>query len=438
MNRIIHLLFLCLLAGSCAPSSYEVIGRQPTLSVQAPTTTEQGRAFTIEVMVQQTGISEAFSLSTVLLTGKAVITLDGTVIDTNGKWVSFGHNTGKLIVTPTTPGELKLNLQAKSSTGEISERQPITISITPATEITATTSNPDQLINPGAETRIPVQLKIIKDGYEGNYTVTAKVIKGEGKVYRDNYAINDMEISCGASTALEYCPGVLGEHIVELTIQAGAASTSAFIYLDTIKEISVASDITDCFTISGAGRHNTNGEEVTFSLVNNPGYNFEVAGWYDGDKLLSATPTYTLKLSKACLSDLTIKLATRTVNLSQDNITLVKNAYLIQQNGKPVQKFVYEHRTGISADFKVSASFRFFFHGSQYDMGVIPPVIRNFSGTAEFPKGLSWMGHLYRVDGKFTIYIRKADNPDFKFNYSKRYIESGSSRYIIPSNIIMQ
>lgn len=108
------------------------------------------------------------------------------------------------------------------------------------------------------------------------------------------------------------------------------------------------------------------------------------------------------------------------------------------QNGKPVQKYVYDYRTGVSADSMASEQIKFYYEAYLYDMTPIPPVARRYIASPVLAKGTNWAGFFWRIDNKFNIYLRKEDNSGFEFNPYARYIESKSTRYNIPSDITIQ
>lgn len=427
----------CLLC-CCSPSDYGVVEPRPALTISAASGCEAGKEFDIQFSISQQGVEGDFSLSLVLLSGQAVAKIDGSAVSTAGKWITLGRDSRKLILTPSEVGTLRLTLQARSPEGTLSEKQTLTVEVTPTSGITVQADYESQLINPGAETRIPIRLQIHKPGFEGAFTLSASLIKGSGSFFRDGHAVNDMEFQIASGEVIEYDPSALGEHILEFTAKAPGAEAKALAYVDVVKEIIVDSDVQGCFSITGTGRHNMEGETLRLALENNPGFNFEVAGWYNGQALLSSESTYPLKLSKACISSLKVKLKPRTVTIVKNGNTDIETKYVVQINGKPVVKSVWDCRTSLSADHKVSEKITFAYPGSQYNTSVIPPIVKEFSGIAQFTPGTDWAGHLYRTDGNFDIYLRTTDNPDLRFNFQAHYVESASTRYYIPANITMQ
>ena len=180
---------------------------------------------------------------------------------------------------------------------------------------------------------------------DGKFIVTPAVSQGKGKIFLNGYAVNGQASPVDADATFEYAPEEIGEQILEFEVTAGKASAKARAYMDVVKNIVVNSPIEGCFTIDGAGEHNTEGEKVTLALVNEELFNFEPAGWYDSSgQLLSDQATYTLKISRDCITQIEVRLKPRMVTITRQGIAQMEFQYLIMQNGRPVPKVAYDYR----------------------------------------------------------------------------------------------
>ena len=201
----------------------------------------------------------------------------------------------------------------------------------------------------------------------------------------------------------------------------------------------MTSSVEGCFTIDGAGEHNVEDETVTLALVNEDLFNFEVAGWYDpSGQLLSGEATYALTLARDCsITDIEVRLKPRTVNITRQGIARIEFQYLVMEGGRPVPKVAYDYRTQYSADYKASEPVKFYYEEYRLDTSKIPPVGQKSAGMPTIPKGATKSTFLWRCDEKFSVSIRPADNPGFKFNYNDRSVESQTTKYYLPSDITM-
>ena len=150
------------------------------------------------------------------------------------------------------------------------------MTVTAPSEITAEAICEAKIVNPAADARIPVLLHIqgVPDADE-KFIVTPAVSQGKGKIFRNGYAVNGQACPVDADATFEYAPEEIGEQILEFEVTAGKTSAKARAYMDVVKNIVVTSSVEGCFTIKGAGEHNTEGEKVTLALVNEELFNFD-------------------------------------------------------------------------------------------------------------------------------------------------------------------
>ena len=427
--------------GCNSGTKYAVIASEPTLTVNVP----QGpytdaTPFTAEITINQEGVTKNFALSAVVIAGNASITLDGAEISTAGDWATVAGNGAKLTITPNVAGDLAISIQVKSPDGTTSDKYFLRGTVNTTSELSAKVAYDSKYVNPDVSTLIPIHLMIDKEGYTGQYTVEATITKGDGNIYDDQkHIVNNQPFMVSADAIITYHPKILGEHIIAFTIAAEKATTTIRTYIDVVKNISVSCNIPDGFTINGTGEYNTEGQTITLTLVNESGYNFEVAGWYDSTgKLLSAGPTFPILLSRDCMTNFELRLKKRTVTISRAGIYHEPLSYLVMENGKPVAKTVYNFRTQLLADYRVSDPIKFYYEEYRFDMSTIPPTGRKSNAAPALNNGTTRTTYLYRIDNDFKIYLRKADNPGLTFNSTSRYVESNSTRYNIPSGITMQ
>lgn len=431
-------LTLFVLAG-CSSSKYQIVEPKPLLSLSsAAATCELGETATITVAVSQEGVAGNFALSAFIRQGKTRITLAGNDMDTSGQWMQLPDKSARLVITPAQVGDLLISFQAKSPDGGVSEQQDLKVTVTATSEIAAEASCEAKIVNPAADARIPVKLVIWGASADGKFLVTPTISHGSGKIFLNGYAVNGQASPVDGDVTFEYAPDVIGEHILEFHVTAGKATAKARAYMDIVKNIIVTSIVEGCFTIDGAGEHNIEGKEVILKLVNEELFNFEPAGWYDSNgKLLSDGPTCELKLARDCITGIEVKLKPRTVTIARQGIAELKYQFLVMEGGRPVPKVDYDYRTQYTADYKVSEPIKFYYEEYRLDKSKLPPVGQKSISTPTIPKGATNSTFLWRCDRKFSVSIRPADNPGFKFNYKDRLIESSSTRYIIPDGIVI-
>ena len=436
-TTLFYALALFLLPG-CSSSKYQIVEPQPQLSLStAAAVCELGENVSLTLAVTQEGVDGNFSLSAFIREGKASLTLDGSDMDTSGQWVQLAAKHARLVITPAQAGDLLVSFQAKSPDGEVSEQQDLKVTVTAPSEITAETVCEAKIVNPAADARIPVQLHIQGvPSADGKFIVTPTVSQGKGKIFLNGYAVNGQASPVDADATFEYAPEEIGEQILEFEVTAGKTSAKARAYMDVVKNIVVTSSVEGCFTIEGAGEHNAEGEKVTLALVNEELFNFEPAGWYDSTgQLLSNEATYALQLSRDCITQLQVRLKPRTVTITRQGIAQVEFQYLVMEGGRPVPKVTYDYRTQYSADYKVSEPIKFYYEEYRLDKSKIPPVGQKSFGMPTISKGARNSTYLWRCDKKFMVYLRPEDNPGFTFNKSRKYIESPSTRYMIPDDV---
>lgn len=436
-TTLFYALALFLLPG-CSSSKYQIVEPQPQLSLStAAAVCELGENVSLTLAVTQEGVDGNFSLSAFIREGKASLTLDGSDMDTSGQWVQLAAKYARLVITPAQAGDLLVSFQAKSPDGEVSEQQDLKVTVTAPSEITAEAVCEAKIVNPAADARIPVQLHIQGvPGADRKFIVTPAVSLGKGKIFLNGYAVNGQTSPVDADATFEYAPEEIGEQILEFEVTAGKTSAKARAYMDVVKNIVVTSSVEGCFTIEGAGEHNTEGEMITLALVNEELFNFEPAGWYDSTgQLLSNEATYALQLSRDCITQLQVRLKPRTVTITRQGIAQVEFQYLVMESGRPVPKVTYDYRTQYSADYKASEPIKFYYEEYRLDKSKIPPVGQKSFGMPTISKGARNSTYLWRCDKKFTVYLRPEDNPGFTFNKSRKYIESPSTRYMIPDDV---
>lgn len=436
---IVYALVLCILTG-CGSSEYRIVEPRPTLALSVNTANcELGQTINLTLAVDQEGVDGNFSVSAFIRQGEAQISLDGSEVETSGQWVLLTEKSAKMTITPAEVGELLIILQAKAPSGETSDQQDLKVTVTAPSEITAEAICEAKIVNLETGAKIPVQLLISGPSPDGKFIVTPSISQGQGTIYLNGNVVNDANCPVNGDVVFEYIPKVIGEQILEFQVATDQTTAKARAYMDIVRNITVTSDVEGCFTIEGAGEYNTEGEEITLSLVNDELFNFEVAGWYDtaGNKL-SGENTYSLKLSTDCITDLKATLKPRTVSITRLGVARLEFQYLVMENGRPVPKSAYDYRTQYSANYKASEPIKFYYEEYRLDKGKIPPPAVKCYAAPTLSKGATKSGYIWRYDNNFTVYLRASDNPEFKFNYSMRYIESGSTRYYIPSDVKMQ
>lgn len=443
MKRLLYLpLFAALLYG-CGSSSYRIADPTPVLTVSfAATTCEFGQALSGRLAITQPDGDSEYALSALLREGSAEITIDGTKHPTSGAWTPLKARNAKIVIMPLKPDDVILTLQVRSAEGTLSNECRLEIEVAASDKLAATANCDSKVVNPVAGVLLPVRLSIRKADFPGSFKVRATVTRGKGSFLFDDHVINDTEIDLGSDATLLYRPTVLGEHLLAFQVSAGEETVTARAYVDVVKQVSVACDVTEGFTISGVGEYGTEGKSIILSLVNDANFNFEATAWHDNSgRLLASGATCPITLSMDCPNRIALSLKERTVDLQLSDWTEVPYDYIIQQNGKPVKKTVYDHRMQVIANYCASDPIKFYYEGSKYDVSVLPPAARwGAYGAALTPRtrSSSYIWCIYRPDMNGP-YLRQADNPSLVFDYKSRSVRSASTRYcIIDPNIILQ
>lgn len=439
MKQIIIAALLFISVG-CTSSEYRIVEPRPTLVLSKNSANcELGQAVNITLTVDQEGVDGNFSISAFIRQGRAQISIEGREVQTTGQWVTLDGKTARMDITPETVGELAVTIQAKAPSGETSDRHALAITVTAPSQIAAEAICEAKIINLEHGAKIPVQLRIDGKSPDGKFMVTPSISQGQGKIFLEGNIVNDAKCPVNEDTTFEYFPEVIGEQILEFQVATDHTTAKARAYMDIVRNISVASDVEGCFTIEGTGEYNTEGKEITLALVNDELYNFEAAGWYDASgNLLSEEETYSLKLSADCITNIKVGLKPRTVTITRMGIVQLEYQYLVMENGRPVPKVDYDCQMQYSADYKASEPIKFYYEEYRLDKSKIPPPTVKKSAAPTLPKGATRSGYFWRYDKKYTVYLRASDNPGFKFNFNQRYIESETTKYHIPSDVLMQ
>lgn len=439
MKQIIIAALLFISVG-CTSSEYRIVEPRPTLALSKNSAyCELGQAVNITLTVDQEGVDGNFSISAFIRQGKAQISIEGREVQTTGQWVTLDGKTARIDITPEAVGDLVVNLQAKAPSGETSDQQELSVTVTEPSQIAAEATCEAKIINLEHGAKIPVQLRIDGKSPDGKFMVTPSISQGQGKIFLEGNIVNDAKCPVDENTTFEYFPEVIGEQILEFQVTTSQATAKARAYMDVVRNIVVTSTVEGCFSIEGAGEYNTEGQEITFALVNDELFNFEAAGWYDASgNLLSAEETYSMKLSTDCITDIEVRLKQRNVTITRTGIAQLEYQYLVMENGRPVPKVAYDYRTQYSADYKASEPIKFYYEEYRLDKSKIPPPAVKKSAAPALPKGATKSGYFWRYDKKYTVYLRESDNPEFKFNFNQRCIESKTTKYYIPTDITMQ
>ncbi len=91
----------------------------------------------------------------------------------------------------------------------------------------------------------------------------------------------------------------------------------------------------------------------------------------------------------------------------------------------------YDYRRNWQSDYRLSDEIRLYYETYRWTL-TVPPVEQK-AWTVEPATGYFW-----RIDDDFTIYLRSSDNPTLKFDRSAHAVESESTRYIFPNEIVIQ
>ena len=76
------------------------------------------------------------------------------------QWVTLDGKPPRIDITPEAVGELVVNLQAKAPSGETSDQQELSVTVTAPSQIAAEATCEAKIINLDYGAKIPVQLRI--------------------------------------------------------------------------------------------------------------------------------------------------------------------------------------------------------------------------------------------------------------------------------------
>lgn len=169
MKQIIIAALLFISVG-CTSSEYRIVEPRPTLALSKNSANcELGQAVNITLTVDQEGVDGNFSISAFIRQGKAQISIEGREVQTTGQWVTLDGKTARIDITPEAVGELVVNLQAKAPSGETSDQQELSVTVTAPSQIAAEATCEAKIINLGHGAKIPVQLRIDGKSPDGKF-----------------------------------------------------------------------------------------------------------------------------------------------------------------------------------------------------------------------------------------------------------------------------
>lgn len=155
MKQIIIAVLLFISVG-CSSSEYRIIEPRPTLALSKNSANcELGQAVNITLTVDQEGVDGNFSISAFIRQGKAQISIEGREVQTTGQWVTLDGKTARIDITPEAVGELVVNLQAKAPSGETSDQQELSVTVTAPSQIAAEATCEAKIINLEHGAKIP-------------------------------------------------------------------------------------------------------------------------------------------------------------------------------------------------------------------------------------------------------------------------------------------
>lgn len=143
----------------------------------------------------------------------------------------------------------------------------------------------------------PLNVKIGRDKYTGEFITTYNLLKGAGKLFT-TIAGEKTEITPNSTITfknnvinnLEYTPSMYGEHVLVLSINNDGDVVQKQIPLNVPVHVTALVSLEGAGTVTGGGEYPLDGE-VTLTAKKNIGYTF--LGFYAGEKLLSQDLTYT-------------------------------------------------------------------------------------------------------------------------------------------------
>ncbi len=397
----------------------------------APNETVAGLLF---ITQQEADIGHA--LATTLLSGAARIAVDGVLVPTRGEWIAVQSDTLHVSVTPDAAGEVRIGFQVRTQTGEVcSNRCEAVVTAEYPPELTAEAECNPRLVNPKSDETVPVHLTIDYSKYAGEYTIRPSVVQGKGTFLYRGKAVGEGGVTTDEErVTFEYRPATLGEHLLAFDIRAGKAAKQIRTYVEVAKRLTVKCAVSNGLTITGAGEYAVEGECATLELRNDPGYNFEAAGWYDAaGNRLSTGNVCEIIVTYETAPEIVLELKKRQVRLTlTPSYRKPYNYPVANANGQIAGwKTVYDYRRNLQSDYRLSDEIRLYYETYRWTL-TVPPVEQK-AWTVEPATGYFW-----RIDDDFTIYLRSSDNPTLKFDRSAHAVESESTRYIFPNEIVIQ
>ncbi len=383
---------------------------------------------------KEAGIGHA--LATTLLTGAARIAIDGVLVPTRGEWIVVQSDTLHVSVTPDEEGEVRIGFQVRTQVGEVcSNRCEAVVTAEFPPELTAEAECEAQLVNPHSDETVPVHLTIDYPKYAGEYTIRPSVIQGKGTFLYQGEAVGEDGIATEEErVTIEYRPAALGEQLLAFDIQAGEAAKQVCAYVEVAKRLTVKCAASNGITITGEGEYATEGECAILELRNDPGYNFEASGWYDAaGNRLSTGNRCELVVTYETAPDIVLELKKRRVRLTLTSSYRKPYNYPVANASGRITgwKTVYDYRRNLQSDYRLSDEIRLYYEKYRWTL-TVPPTEQK-AWTVESATGYFW-----RIDDDFTIYLRRSDNPQLRFDPTEHAAESETTRYIFPNEIEIQ
>lgn len=388
------------------------------------------------LVISHEGTAGSHAVATTLLTGTARITLDGVIVPTAGEWITAEADTLHVSIVPDHEGEVRIGFRARTLTnGLCSDPCEVMLTAEYPPELTVTAQCDPRLVNPTPATVVPVRLTLDYPKHTGEYAVMTSATRGAGVFIRGGQAIDaNGFVTTDREMTIDYRPTILGEHILTFEIRAGEATATAVAYIEVVKNFTVTCPITEEIEIVGTGEYAVEGGTARFEMVNRQGYNFEAAGWHDGaGDLLSEGNVCEVVVNYTTPTELRLELKKRIVELTLTTSYRKPYTYPVSNGSGQIAgwKTVYDHRRNFDSDYYLSDDIYLYYEKYRWTT-TVPPVEQK-AWTIEPATGYFW-----RIDDDFRIRLRRSDNPQLRFDLSGHAAESASTRYIFPTEIIMQ
>ena len=409
----------------------------PVLEIRfEKTECQPNETITGQIFISHDDMPESFSVATTLLNGTARIAIDGVFVPTAGEWITMEADTLHVSIVPDREGEVRIGFRARTLTNGIcSNSCEIALTAEYPPKLTAIVDCESRIVNPEPDTTQPIHLTIDYPKFEGEYVVVPSVSRNAGIFIYDGKEIGTGGIiTTTRNPTIIYRPTVLGDQSLAFEIRAGEATTTAVAYIEVVKNFTVTCPITEGIAIAGTGEYAVEGGTARFEMVNRQGYNFEAAGWYDGaGDLLSEGNICSVVVNYTTPTELRLELKKRVVELTLTAPYHKAYKYPIANGNGQIAgwKTVYDYRRNFQTDYNISDNIYFYYEKYRWQTS-IPPVEQK-EWTIEKANGYFW-----RIDNRFELSIRRSDNPDLVFDRTQHAVESASTRYIIPKEIIMQ